>query len=190
MKRLFAFLISFVFFSAAFTQNNGSKFPALDKSPMDMAYYPANYPVLKIQEKATEPIIARVIYSRPQKNNRSVYGELVEFNQVWRLGANEATEVEFYRDVKIAGKKIPKGKYTLYAMVKPEEWTMILNKETDTWGAFKYDEKKDVARVTVPVQKVNEAIDAFTIFFDKASNGINLNIAWDAVQVSLPIALK
>lgn len=190
MKRLFAFLISFVFFSAAFAQNNGSKFPALDKSPMDMAYYPANYPVLKIQEKATEPIIARVIYSRPQKNNRSVYGELVEFNQVWRLGANEATEVEFYRDVKIAGKKIPKGKYTLYAMVKPEEWTMILNKETDTWGAFKYDEKKDVARVTVPVQKVNEAIDAFTIFFDKASNGINLNIAWDAVQVSLPIALK
>src|SRR5829696_148421 len=75
------------------------KLPQLDKSPMDMAYYPANYPVLKIQDKATEPLIARIIYSRPQKSNRTVFGELVEYNQVWRMGANDATEIEFYRDV-------------------------------------------------------------------------------------------
>jgi hypothetical protein len=190
MKKLISFLLSSCIATLAFGQTSVSKYPALDKSPMDMAYYPANFPVLKIQDKATEPLIVRVIYSRPQKNNRSVYGELIEYNQVWRLGANEATEIEFYRDVKIAGKKIPKGKYTLYALVNPTEWTMILNKETDTWGAFKYDEKKDVLRTAVPVQKTGESLDAFTISFDKITNGINLNVAWDTVQVSLPILLK
>ena len=176
--------------SASFAQSNGVKLPAIDKSPMDMAYYPVNYPVLKIQDKATEPLVARVIYSRPQKNNRTVYGELVEFNKVWRLGANEATEIEFYRDVKIGGKKILKGKYTLYALVDQQKWTMILNKDTDTWGAFKYDEKKDIVRVTVPAQQTAEPVDAFTMFFEKTVNGLNLNIAWDMLQVSLPIALK
>lgn len=190
MKKLVSFFVASCITISAFCQTNNSRFPALDKSPMDMAYYPANFPVLKIQDKASEPLIARVIYSRPQKNNRSVYGELVEYNQVWRLGANEATEIEFYRDVKIAGKKIVKGKYTLYALVNPTEWTMILNKETDTWGAFKYDEKKDVLRTNVPVQKTSEPVEAFTIAFDKVTNGINMNVAWDTVQVALPILLK
>jgi hypothetical protein len=119
-----------------------------------------------------------------------VFGELVEYNTVWRMGANEATEIEFYRDVKIGGKKILKGKYTLYALVNPNEWTIILNKETDTWGAFKYDQKKDVVRTTVPVQQNMEPADVFTVFFEKITNGINLNIAWDTVLVSLPILLK
>lgn len=190
MKKFFCVLFAFASFGACLAQSNGMKFPALDKSPMDMVYYPANYPVLKIQDKANEPLLARVIYSRPQKNNRSVYGELIEYNKVWRLGANEATEIEFYRDVKIGGKKIPKGKYTLYALINPAEWTMILNKDTDTWGAFKYDEKKDVLRMKVPVQKTGEVVDAFTMFFEKTNNGVNLNVAWDTVQVSLPILLK
>src|SRR4051794_13928524 len=75
------------------------KIPQLDKSPMDMAYYPDNYPVLKIQDKATEPLVARVIYSRPQKDGRTIFGGLVEYGTVWRLGANEATEIELYKDV-------------------------------------------------------------------------------------------
>ena len=118
------------------------------------------------------------------------FGELIEYNTVWRMGANEATEIEFYRDVKIGGKKILKGKYTLYAVVTPTEWTMILNKETDTWGAFKYDQKKDVARVNVPVQQNGDNVDAFTMVFEKTTAGINLNIAWDTVLISLPISLK
>jgi hypothetical protein len=190
MKNLLILFASVVLCSACFAQTSVSKLPTIDKSPMDMAYYPINYPVLKIQDKATEPLIARVIYSRPQKNNRVVFGELVEYNTVWRMGANEATEIEFYRDVKIGGKKILKGKYTLYALVNPNEWTIILNKETDTWGAFKYDQKKDVVRTTVPVQRNMEPADVFTVFFEKITNGINLNIAWDTVLVSLPILLK
>jgi hypothetical protein len=191
MKKLLFLFSALIALQISFAQTSvSSKFPTLDKSPMDMAYYPSNYPVLKIQDKATEPLIARVIYSRPQKNNRIVFGELVEFNKVWRLGANEATEIEFYRDVKIGGKKLVKGKYTLYALVNQNEWTIIFNKETDTWGAFKYDEKKDVLRVNVPAQQVTDPLDAFTMYFEKSANGINLNIAWDTVQVSLPIMLK
>ena len=143
------------------------RFPALDKSPMDMSYYPVNYPILKIQDKVTEPLLARVVYSRPQRNGRNVFGELLEYNKVWRLGANEATEIEFYKDVSIGAKLVPKGKYTLYAIPNQDKWTIIVNKETDIWGAFKYDASKDVVKVDVPVQKINEAIEAFSLVFEK-----------------------
>lgn len=106
-----------------------------------MSYYPAGYPVLKIQDKATEPLVARVIYSRPQKNGRVIFGQLVEYGKVWRLGANEATEIEFFQTVHINNKKVKKGRYTLYCIPLPEKWTLIINKETDTWGSFKYDER-------------------------------------------------
>lgn len=162
----------------------------LDKSPMDMAYFPEDFPVLKIKDKITEPLIARVIYSRPQKADRTVFGDLVEYGKVWRLGANEATEVEFLKDVKIDGKKVPKGKYTLYAVVNPDQWTMIVNKETDTWGSFKYDEKKDLLRVTVPAVKLPQPVEAFTLYFEKTATGANLVMNWDDVKTALPIALK
>jgi hypothetical protein len=190
MKKLLFALSVFAVMNAAWGQTASNKLPELDKSPMDMAYYPVNYPVLKIQEKASEPLVARVIYSRPQKGNRVIFGELVEYNKVWRLGANEATEIEFFRDVKIGGKKILKGKYTLYALVNPDQWTLILNKDTDTWGAFKYDETKDVVRVPLPVQKLSAVVEAFTLVFEKSATGMNMIAAWDNVQVSLPIALK
>src|SRR5215210_369583 len=135
----------------ALAQTSGSKLPSLDKSPMDISYYPAGYALLKIQDKISEPLIMRLIYSRPQLNGRKVFGELQEYGQVWRLGANEATEIEFFKDVKINNKKIKKGRYTLYCIPTADKWTLIVNKETDTWGSFKYNETKDVARVDVPV---------------------------------------
>ncbi len=166
-----------------------SKYNAIDKSPMDASYYPVDYPILKIQDKATEPLVARVIYSRPQKNRRVVFGELVEYGKVWRMGANEATEIDFYKDVKIKGKKIKKGRYTLYALVNPDKWTIILNSETDTWGAFKYDMKKDIARVEVPVTKNTELVEALAIQFEKDGTGFNLVVAWDDLLVKMPINL-
>lgn len=180
-------LLVFSVMFAAHLINAQTKLPPIDKSPMDMAYYPGNYPVLKIQDKATEPLIARVIYSRPQKNGRTVFGELVEYNKVWRLGANEATELELYKDVRINGKKVKKGRYTLYAICNESKWTVIINKEVDTWGAFKYDDTKDVVRMDVDVQKQTETAESFTMLFDKTTTGANLIMAWDNVKVSLPI---
>ena len=165
-----------------------SKLPPVDKSPMDMSYFPNSYPVLKIQDKITEPLVARVIYSRPQKNGRVIFGELLEYGEVWRLGANEATEIEFFQPVKIGNTKIKKGRYTLYCIPYPDKWTIIVNKETDTWGAFKYDATKDVVRITVPVQKQPEPLEYFAMAFDKTSTGGGLFIGWDYFQVILPFS--
>ena len=178
--------------SVAFAQ---SRFPLMDKSPMDMSYYPTNYPILRIQpdkdkDKAPEPPVARVVYSRPQKNGRNVFGELLEYGNIWRLGANEATEIEFFRDVVIGNKLVQKGRYTLYAIPNQDKWTIIVNKDTDIWGAFKYDSSRDIVRVDVPVQKLNESLEAFSMVFEKAGEkSFLLTAAWDTMAVSLPIAL-
>jgi hypothetical protein len=198
-----AFVISFLF-SAVIATAQGQqilttsattsvkpavKVPALDKSPMDMSYFPSDYPILKTQNKAGVSPIARVVYSRPQKDNRIVFGNLVEYNKVWRLGANEATEIEFFKDVSIAGKKITKGRYTIYAIPTETKWTIILNKDTDSWGAFVYDEKKDVLRTDVPVQILPAVVDAFSMNFNKTDKGMELFIAWDTVNATLPIVV-
>jgi len=190
MKKWILTFMIVAFAAAAQAQTNANGMPLLDQSPMDMAYYPDNYPMLKIQGKATEPLVARVIYSRPQKHNRTIFGDLVKYNEVWRLGANEATEIEFFKDVKVGGKKVPKGRYTLYAIPDSSQWTIIINKDTDTWGAFEYDAKKDVVRVKVPAQKLPQPVEAYTMDFIKSGNDVNLEISWDEVTASLPIGLK
>lgn len=153
-----------------------------------MCYYPANYPILKVQNKVAEPPLARIVYSRPIKNGRTVYGELVEFGEVWRLGANEATELELFRDAKVAGNKVKKGRYSMFAIPYQDKWTIILNKETDIWGAFQYDEKKDVLRVDVTPEKQEQPVESFTMLFDKKDDAINLIITWDDVKATVPFS--
>ena len=186
MKKVAAVIVLLVCLSSARAQ---SRFPLMDKSPMDMSYYPVNYPILRIQDKATEPLVARLVYSRPQRNGRNVFGELLEYNKVWRLGANEATEIEFYKDVLINNKVVPKGRYTLYAIPAEDKWTIIVNKETDIWGAFKYDSGKDIVRADVAVEKQAEPLEAFTMFFEKAATGFVMIASWDTALVSLPISV-
>jgi hypothetical protein len=183
---IWVFLLAFLNVSAQ-TQ---VRFPPLDKSPMDMSYYPANYPVSKIQpNKVMEPLIARVIYGRPQKLGRKVFEELVKKGDLWRLGANEATEIEFFRDVQLGNKKVKKGRYTLYAIEQDKSWIVILNTELDVWGAFKYDIKKDVVRVECPIALTEEITEAFSMVFEKVSEkSIHLVMAWDNQIVMLPIS--
>ena len=199
MNKLFLFCLLVAGYAGLAQNSNGStssanaatvKLPQLDKSPMDMAYYPANYPVLKIQDKATEPLVARVIYSRPQKEGRVIFGELVEYGSVWRLGANEATEIELYKDVKIKDKKLAKGRYSLFAIPTEKAWTIVFNKDTDTWGAFKYDDKKDVLRIDVLLQKFTTIAESFSILFSKSSSGADMTIAWDNVMATVPLSFK
>jgi len=186
MRKFFVFLAVFqLAFICLLAQNNG--IPPVDKSPMDMSYYPAGYPVLKIQDKVTDPLVARVVYSRPQRSGRTIFGGLVKNGEVWRLGANEATEIDFFRSVKIGGKKLKAGRYTLYAIVNDNSWTLIVNKETDTWGSFKYDIKKDVIRTDVTLQKTESLVENMSIYFEKTAVGCNLNIAWENTKVALPI---
>lgn len=161
----------------------------LDKSPLDMSYWPANYPILKMSGKAKDIPVARVLYSRPLKNSRTIFGGIIKYNEIWRLGANEATEIEFFKSVKIDGKQVAKGRYTLYCLPTENKWTIIINKDNYCWGNFVYDIKKDVLRTTITLDKTSEAVEAMTMYFEETKNGANLVIMWDDTKGTLPINL-
>ena len=101
-KTLFLALFILVLSTASFSQ----KFASLDKSPMDMAYFPDNF---AHDRKAGEMAVIRVTYSRPQKDGREIFGKLVPYGKVWRTGANEATEIKLYKDIELGGKKVKAG---------------------------------------------------------------------------------
>lgn len=159
----------------------------LDKSPLDLSYYPSNYPILKMRGQTALPEpSARILYSRPQLKGRNIFGEEVKYNEVWRLGANESTEIELFKNATIGGKKIPKGRYTLYCIPTPTQWTIIISKYNYSWGSFTYKADKDVARITVPLQKATEQAEALTIYFENAA----MVILWDYLKVSIPISFQ
>jgi hypothetical protein len=160
--------------------------PGLDKSPMDMSYYPVDYPKLKMAGNTTDPLIARVIYSRPQKNGRTIFGDLIKYGSVWRLGANEATEIEFFKDVTITDKKVQKGRYVIYCIPQENTWTLVLNDDLYTWG-LKIDSTKDEYKFNIPVAKTRFPYELFTMEFEKAGKGMQLIMEWDSVKASLPI---
>ncbi|RZM30023.1 MAG: DUF2911 domain-containing protein [Pedobacter sp.] len=162
------------------------KFPALDSSPADIAYFPSN--VAKAKDNAV-PFI-KVVYSRPAKKGREIFGVLEQFGNVWRVGANESTEIRFYQPVLINNKKIKAGTYSLFAIPYKDHWTMIINKQTDKWGAFNYDQTKDILRTDVPVKTLPKPVEALSIVFTPKDNGAILIIAWDSTSVELPITIK
>ena len=159
----------------------------IDKSPMDMAYYPVDYPKLKMSKNVAEPLVARVIYSRPQKNGRTIFGDVLKYGNVWRLGANEATEIEFFKEVTIGNKKIDKGRYVIYCIPFADKWTLVLNSDLFTWG-LKIDSTKDIHKFTIPINKTNYPFEVFTMEFEKAGKGAELIMEWDSVRAKLPIS--
>lgn len=180
MKRLtysaFTLLMMALVMEPAFSQ----KLPALDASPADVA-------IFRPEKKRGTPVVMKVTYGRPQKKGRTMLGEKEPFGQVWRTGANESTELKLYRDVTFGDKKIPAGTYTLYTIPNKDQWTIIFNSKLDTWGAYEYEESKDVARIQVPAGKTDEVVEAFTIAFDDAvDNSSNLVLAWENTKVKIP----
>ncbi len=161
----------------------------LDKSPMDMSYWPANYPILKLNGKVKDAPTARIIYSRQQKNNRTIFDGIVKYNEMWRLGANEATEIEFFKNVKIGNKAIEKGRYTLYCLPAADKWTIVVSNDNYSWGNYSYDIKKDVTRADAKVEKNPDVVENFTIYFEETKTGANLIMLWDDVKATLPISL-
>lgn len=155
-----------------------------DKSPMDVSYSPFNYPIKKFQDKKAPPAPnARILYSRPQKAGRQLFGTIIKYGEVWRLGANEATELDIFKPATVAGTKLKPGRYSLYCIPTEKEWTIIFNSDTDSWGAFSYNAKKDIFRVKRPVESLETTAEYFTAIFD---NDNNLIFLWDQVKVSLP----
>ncbi|MDX1907093.1 MAG: DUF2911 domain-containing protein [Bacteroidia bacterium] len=150
--------------------------PGLDKSPADIAYF----------RKGDSPMV-KVIYSRPLRNGRTIFGDVVKYGDVWRTGANEATEIRFYQDVTFGGKSVKAGTYSLFTIPGEQTWTVILSSDLDIWGAYRYNKTKDVVRVDVPAGKTASAVEAFTIAFKKEDGNARMILAWDAVMVEVPV---
>jgi hypothetical protein len=108
---------------------------------------------------------------------------------VWRTGANEAPEIKFYQDVTIQGKIVKAGVYSLFTIPNANEWTIIINTDLDVWGAYSYNQAKDVLRVNVPVKKPEGVIEDFSIKFRKGNDKeAMMMMGWDTTLVEVPIS--
>ncbi len=191
MKTTFATLSIII----GFTLNLWSQdFNDLDKSPLDVAYYPAKstfrfFEKTPEKTKSLEPII-KVYYSRPQKKGREIFGELVPFDKLWRTGANESTEITFYKNVKIGNTIIKPGSYALAVLPTANEWTLIINTVTDNWGVYVYDGKSNIAETKSTPYTSKEIIEAFSMMLYEKSTGVaHLKMGWDNTIVEFPIEI-
>ena len=133
-------------------------------------------------ETVTGPNV-KVTYGRPYKKGRDIFGGLEAYGKVWRLGADEATEITFDKGVVFGGRQVSAGTYTLFAIPEKDEWTIILNKELHQWGAFKYDQSKDLLRVKVHAKHLDNVVEQLTI----TPREHELVIEWDHTNVTVPI---
>lgn len=163
--------IAFAFIMLLTLNVNAQKFAKLDKSPLDVAIY-------KTSRQAQA--IAKVIYSRPQLKGREL-SKLAPNNKVWRTGANEAATLTLYNDVKIGGKTVSAGEYSLFTIPNENEWTIILNKDVNVWGAYSYNEANDVIRISAPLSS-GETLEAFSIAFGEG----NMYLGWGTTRVTVP----
>ena len=171
------FIVSLVF---TFQDLNAQSFPNRDASPMDLAM---------ARPDKNSPPLARVIYSRPQKKGRNIFGGLVPYGEVWRTGANEATELTTYVPLMFGKTLLKPGTYTLYTIPDPENWTIIINSDTNVWGAFSYKKDKDVARITVPCEQAAAPIESLSMIFKTDSKKTVLMIGWDDHYVEIPFRI-
>ena len=178
MKKATIIISSLFLFTLLFsTQATAQKFSDLDVSPLDIASYPSNY------KDSNKKI--KIIYSRPQLKGRSL-DQLAPNGKIWRTGANEAAELILYADFYLGKTLLKAGTYTLATIPGENEWTIIVNSDLNTWGAYFYNEANDVARISVPVTRSNSSIEAFSIAFAKSDGSVDMYMAWDTLQVKIP----
>ncbi|MFD0992728.1 DUF2911 domain-containing protein [Tenacibaculum geojense] len=177
MKKVVAILV--LVFSMFLGTNvvSAQEFEKLNKSPMDAASYPSSY-------RETDKVV-KVIYSRPQLKGRKI-NRLIRNGKIWRTGANEATEITFYKDVEIAGKPVKAGTYTLYTIPGDDEWTIIINSALNVWGSYMYNESEDVVRVKGKVTKGQESLEAFSVAFTGEDENFTMHLGWGTTRVSVP----
>ena len=172
----------------------GNSFAAVDQSPIDISYYPIQYPQQKMSARqlGAQPL-ARIIYSRPHKKGRVIFSNdeksLVRYGKPWRLGANEATEITFFKPVVINGNNLPAGRYVMYCIPFADKWVIAVNSNVDSWG-LQIDPSKDLFRTEVPVQEQNPPIEDFTIVFLEATYGADILFTWDEVKILLPVSFS
>jgi hypothetical protein len=128
-----------------------------------------------------------VDYSQPGVKGRTIWGELVPYGKVWRTGANEATTFEVNKDVKVEGENLPAGKYALFTIPEKDEWTIIFNSVPEQWGAYNYDNSKDILRVKVKPEKSSSTMERLTFTIDK--KGV-VALHWEDLMVGFNVSAE
>jgi hypothetical protein len=122
-------------------------------------------------EGSVNEVIIKIDYHSPKVKGRIIWGGLEQYDKVWRTGANEATTIEVSENVKIGKNNMPKGKYALFTIPKKGDiWTVIINKVADQWGAYDYDEKQDLFRFEVKVDRTVELNESLKFDIDVSGN--------------------
>lgn len=151
--------------------------------------FPAPSPAASVTQRVGLTDI-EIKYSRPGMKGRAIFGGLVPYGEVWRTGANAATKVTFSTDVKFGGQAVPAGTYALATIPEQREWTVILNKNTELWGTYSYDQAQDVVRVKAPTTALPQPLESFTIGIDEVhGDSAQLTLAWDKTMVRVPITV-
>ena len=141
------------------------------------------------QTSFSDGTYASIHYGSPRKRDREIFGGLVPFGAVWRLGANEATEMTVTQDIRLGDMDLAAGTYALLAIPNEETWTLIVNAGLGMWGAFSYSEEHDVLRLETPVSMTDDIHEAFTITLEANEEGSSamLSMMWDQTSVTIPV---
>ena len=156
---------------------------------------PASAQQLKLPRPSPKGVVTQTIgmtdvtinYSRPGVKGRTIWGDLVPYDKVWRTGANEATTISFSRDVTIEGKPLPAGTYSLHTIPGKTSWSVIFNKKADQWGSYEYDAAQDALKVQVtPTSGPNVEWMQFS-FPEVATSSGKVELAWEKVRVAFTV---
>ena len=127
-------------------------------------------------------------YSRPNKNNREIFGGLVPYGKLWRTGANAVTKIKFSKAVTLGGSEIPAGEYALFTIPTADEWTIIISKDAKVQSAADYKQENDAARITAKPEVISDTIETFTIGVgDVKGASATLNFLWDKTRVPVKL---
>lgn len=129
----------------------------------------------------------KVTYSRPHKNGRTIFGNLVPYGKIWRTGANEATEITFTEDVTINKNKLEAGTYTVFTIPEKDKWKVIFNSDLGQWGAYNYNPDKNVLEIDAIVSEMDIVYEPFTIEFQLQDDKTNLLMMWDNIKATFTI---
>jgi Protein of unknown function (DUF2911) len=147
-------------------------------------------PPASAQCKFSDGKTVKVDYSSPRAKGRKIYGDLVPFGQVWRTGANEATTFVTDASLKVGGKDVPAGNYTIFTVPNQDKWTLIVNKKTGEWGIpYKY-ESDELTRADMEVSKTAAPVENFTISFHEMGNGCHMYLDWENTRATILIEEK
>jgi len=164
-------------------------FPAPGRAQMGASRKPLSPPA-KAECKFSSGKTIHVAYSSPRMRGRKIFGGLVPYGEVWRVGANEATTFDTDANVVVGGKDVPAGNYTLFALPNPDSWKLIISKKTGEWGIPYPGAEYDFARIPMQVSKLPAPLEDFSIHFDQSGDACTMHLDWETTRASIKITEK